>query len=813
MEQAFAPGESSPWIDLGPTMNVESSSPFWAQANDAQGKPLVDAPFTMDIALSPSATVIAKSFTKAADEPMLVVNVMPDLHRKEGQEYTQTSRDVYNRMTAEMNASPRIGPMPKKLRLFGSVGTVYPGPVALNARGGDVALKTLADYSIAMGLNTYGYAFQNPDYADALSAYYKAKDENIVELSGVYHHTVNVKDLEKYTDPRIKSRFYYNSFGDEIGLPPVNINDKEQLAAFRNFAQQRGVKPQDLGFKTWEEVKPLASYTPDAVIGVGLMPSDKKTALPTGNAALPLKRLFWLTHEFVIERGSADFAKKTQEMTVLFGPQFKTSANLGGMHPFYWLNQASFIESFRAGAMTLAWSEDYDYGQPEGSRLCIEYQAANLRCGAKYHDTPMQFYNMPHFPGNTGRHLVQNAVSLWGQGVKDLDFFSVSPDLFSTENYLASRGGIETAAGIRRISGMAGNVEDALLPARTRKAKVAMLLSEAGDVWEVSGGSQWDVKPGSEATNAFNEERKAIWYVLRNAGYLVDLLTENDVNEGRLQGYKTLYVCSRNIERRTAAKLQGWVKAGGILYLTAGAARFDEYDAPFTGLDALVGRGPVVKADFYRGPLRAKLELVQLAPKGRVTLTLNKQQLAYDAYASVETFTAARNAKVLGAFAGGQPALVDMKTGNGWGFYNGTLPGQAWLKKAMPLHVMGKGGLDDNFCHFEPQNFDENAAAAILLPVRQAGLQPEATSNYQHIITSILDGPQATVVTMIDLGEHPPTLVGNGRKLLSLILRGVRPAKSVYTAMKAGAAFQNGKDGVTVLLTDINDADVIVIEH
>jgi len=815
----LAPGASSPWIDLGPTMNVESSSPFWAQAKaaDANGKPLTeqlaDVPFTMDIALAPGQAGIVKSFAKAADEPMLVVNVQPDLHRQEGRDYTLTSRDVYNLMAKELNAIPRVGPIPSKLRLFGSPGTVYPSVGGPNTPGGAIDLQTITDYRIALGLNTYGGAFNNPDYADALSAYYKSKNTALVELSGVYQHTQDIKALEKYTDPRMKSRFYYVSFGDEIGLPAIDIKDQAQLAAFRAFAQKRGVKPQDLGFKIWDEVKPLAGYTPAAAVGVGLLPAEGTPALPTGMAALPLKRLFWLTHEFVIERGSADFAKKTQEMTALFGPQFKTSANLGGMHPFYWLNQASFIESFRGGAMTLGWSEDYDYGQPEASRLCIEYQAANLRCGAKYHDTPMMFYNMPHFPGNTGRHLVQNAVSLWGQGVKDLDFFSVSPDLFSTENYITARGGIETAAGIRRISGMAGNIEDALLPARTRPAKVAMLLSEASDVWEVCGGGQWDVKPGSTATNAFNEERKAIWYTLRNTGYLVDLVTENDVNEGRLKGYKVLYVCGRNLERRTSAVLQGWVRSGGTLYLTAGAARFDEYDAPLTALDALVGRGTVVKADFYKGPLRAKLELPLLVPKDHVTLTLDKQPLAYNAFVSEEIFKAAKGAKTLGTFTAGQPALVSMKTGKGWGFYTGTLPGQAFLKKAIPLRVMGKGGLDDNFCHFEPQNFDENAAAAILLPVRQAGLQPDVISNYKHIITSILESPQTTVVTMIDLGVHAPTLVGNGRTLLGLTLRGVRPAKAVYTAMKAGATFQNGKDGVTVLLTDINDADVIVIEH
>ena len=822
----LAPGESSPWIDLGPTMNVESSSPFWAQATIVTAKDALaselpqDLPFTMDIALSPSPKDIVKSFVKAADEPMLVVNVQPDLHRQEGRDYTLTSRQVYEKMAAEMNAIPRVGPVPKKLRLFGYVGSVYPSVGAPGVKGGDVALKAYADYSIALGLNTYGSAFANPDFADALSAYYKSKNMPLVELSGAFHHTQDVKALEKFTDPRIKPRFYYSSFGDEIGLPPVNINDQAQLAAFRDFAKKRGVKPQDLGFKTWEEVKPLASYTPDAAVGVGLLPTGEKPALPTGNAALPLKRLFWLTHQFVIERGVADFTEKTREMTALFGPQFKTSANLGGMHPFYWLHQSSFIEAFRGGAMTLAWSEDYDYTQPEASRLCIEYQAANLRCGAKYHDTPMMFYNMPHFPGNTARHLVQNAVSLWGQNVKDLDFFSVSPDLFSTENYLASRGGIETAAGIRRISGMAGNVEDALLPARTRKAKVAMLLSEASDLWEVCGGGQWDVKPDSTATNAFNEERKATWYALRNAGYLVDLLTENDVNDGRLRGYKVLYICGRNLERRTAAKLQGWVKAGGVLYLTAGAARFDECDAPLTALDALVGRGPVVKADYYKGPLRAKLELPLLTAKDRVMFTIPEPhttvgdgQIGYDAIASVEKFKPVKGAQVIAIFKDGQPAIVAKKNGAGWGVYTGSLPGQAFLKKAIPLRVMGKGGLDDNFCHFEPQDFDLFAQRAILLPVRQAGLQPEVASSDKHIITGILDGPQTTVVTMIDLGRRELALVSHGRKLLSLTVRGVRPAKSVRTAMNAGATFQNGKDGVTVLLTDINDADVIVIEH
>jgi len=33
----------------------------------------------------------------------------------------------------------------------------------------------------------------------------------------------------------------------------------------------------------------------------------------------------------------------------------QTSANLGGMHPFYWMHQAAFIDSFKGNAMSLTY--------------------------------------------------------------------------------------------------------------------------------------------------------------------------------------------------------------------------------------------------------------------------------------------------------------------------------------------------------------------------------------------------------------------------------------------------------------------------
>ena len=60
------------------------------------------------------------------------------------------------------------------------------------------------------------------------------------------------------------------------------------------------------------------------------------------------------------------------------------------------------------------------------------------------------------------------------------------------------------------------------------------------------------IEPGSVASNVSQEERKAIWYALRYAGYRVDPLTEKDCADGLLKNYAALYVCGQNLERKAA---------------------------------------------------------------------------------------------------------------------------------------------------------------------------------------------------------------------------------------------------------------------
>ena len=50
---------------------------------------------------------------------------------------------------------------------------------------------------------------------------------------------------------------------------------------------------------------------------------------------------------------------------------------------------------------------------------------------------------------------------------------------------------------------------------------------------------------------------------------------------GRLATYKVLYVTGQCLTRSAAQRIDDWVRAGGVVYLTAGAATRDEFYEPY----------------------------------------------------------------------------------------------------------------------------------------------------------------------------------------------------------------------------------------
>ncbi|MCM8817767.1 MAG: beta-galactosidase trimerization domain-containing protein [Candidatus Omnitrophica bacterium] len=792
------PAKASVWYDLGPTMNTESTSPYTFEATTVDGS-IKNPRFAVDIALEPNEKKILKSFEIAPGEEELTILVQPDLNTKQGLQYTKKIVDIFKEITQILNKEKRLGPIPKKLKLF-----AYTGKVS-DARNSQWGFEVEQAFRHALGLNTFSHV-NDGEEAKKIIDWWKDRG-GMIERSYAFHHSQDIpKTVKMIKDKKLEPYFYYLSYGDEIGLPSIKSEDPKMIEDFRKFVQKFGETPQSLGCALWEQVKPVSSPSTEIAVQIGVVSEKKETAQVENT----MKKLYWYSVLFQEDMGIKEFAEKTRQLKKELGENVHTTANLGGMHPFYWVHQQSFIEAFKRGAMSLAWSEDYTYCMPEASTLVVDFLASYLRKGASYHDTPMQFYCMPHWPGCPPDLLLKNAVLLWANNVKDLDFFSAGIDAYMTENYIAYRGGLPTFKTIRTISGMAGLIEDYLIPARPEKTPVAMLLSQASDVWELEGKSQWDVKPGSAATNIFQEERKNIWYCLRKAGYRVDFITENDIKEGLLDNYRVLYIVGQNIEKKAAQKIKEWIENGGIVFATASAGRKDEFDQPTDVLDSVFGRGKQISYLKYKGPLRAQLELLFQSGVDRILFEGKSSKVL----CNKEVFEVMPESQVVARYSSdGMPAWIKKNTGSGVAYYGGTLPGQTYIQAGLEVLPCGKGGMKQKFCHFgagnqEPVIEDAVSQDLILLPLKENNIQPDIISSIKGIVTGRLKSDKCVVIPVVNLTARDSV------KNVCLDVKGLEfvPYKVWSCFYKNGLKFSYGKEVLKIYLPRINAADVIIIE-
>ena len=112
----------------------------------------------------------------------------------------------------------------------------------------------------------------------------------------------------------------------------------------------------------------------------------------------------------------------------------------------------------------------------------------------------------------------------------------------------------------RRSCAEIGPAEDLLLPAMPPPAEVAILYSSASDAWTIKGNL------------AYGFDRMHTWLALAHAQVPSDIVHEWGVAAGQLANYKVCYLAGPNLTRTAAEKLAEWVRGGGTLWLTAGAA-------------------------------------------------------------------------------------------------------------------------------------------------------------------------------------------------------------------------------------------------
>jgi hypothetical protein len=343
-----------------------------------------------------------------------------------------------------------------------------------------------------------------------------------------------------------------------VGLKPEDLD-----GWFHNYLREKGVTDADLG-------QPIAHvHYPAAAMFEKTLPRD---------GALPARTLLYHAAKF----GHFFSAKQLRHGSDLIRaslPGMKTET-LPSDHGFFgaWgpphLGMSyRMLDLFELGSQQTVdqlSSEDWMglnhmYGPAFTWSGAQSFEYFNAICRSAIADNPIHLRAL--ITPNDDRYLRLKTYSALGQGTKSFFFWTFGPTYISTENYWSDlRSEYE---GIAKLGRVMQQAEPILYPAKPLRDPVAILYSVSHDIWH------------SDNAAAFAEKRLT-WHALRHLGIQPDFLREEDIEAGKLGKYNVLYVADWCLSRKASAAIDAWVKQGGVVHLSCGAATRDEACEPYT---------------------------------------------------------------------------------------------------------------------------------------------------------------------------------------------------------------------------------------
>ncbi len=464
------------------------------------------------------------------------------------------------------------------------------------------------------------------------------------------------------------SRLTLFGFSDEIACRPPIGKDPKGIANFREWLKQQKIAPSDLGVASLDDVLPIES------------PADL-AARQKENKAAANRTFTWTTrfrHQSANER-----IRWMNETFHRNAPSGVLTSTLVADHPYFGgsgLGMGMETENTTWGGFPLSldcfsmardrvvdvigiedWlGLDYMYGPSstwEGFQL-IGFQAAMMRSGSRGGIPIITWVT----PGDEKNIRLKSASALC-QGAKHFFYWTYGPTATSTENYWSDlRGAYD---GIVHITRQLAGAEHIIADGKPRKTKVALLYSLSSDLWQPFGYLSM-------------AERRLTYLSLIHDQYLVDMITENDVESGRLADYDVLYCADPCVSTKSCEVISDWVKQGGWLHGSCAAASRNEFGEPHAGLAAVFGLkpGPEVTVQKGRYDLRGALNNIPWLDEVKLADGTTAGAIGLKAALSAD------GAKVTGTFKDGSPAVLEHVFGEGRALYIATCPGVSYAKDA-----------------------------------------------------------------------------------------------------------------------------------
>jgi hypothetical protein len=636
----------------------------------------------------------------------------------------------------------------------------------------------------------YGAFSGNEDWVHDLKAtigYNTMLPEKYEQVKRAKFHThagsiPAIEAVAKNMTPEQKADFHIMSFGDEISLGSINYKDPKNTEKFRAWLKAKKITKDDLGVEPDQ-----AMLTPYA-----------------SGASRPAARQAWWSQQFNEEERFAAYRAMTQRTKELIGPHVLTGANYSPHHGcLYYGPIYQWVDIFKHQGMSMIWAEDYIFSVPEVPQI-ISWSFAQMRCAAKYHNTPIHYYVMPHAPGQEPGFLRRNMVLSVGFGAKHIDNFWVAPAERYTENYVSWKYK-DTFRVLSESIYDSAEVEKFVVEGKVRPAQVAIVMSKATDYNESRLMVPREKDPfAAQCKNAdklinqtlCRKEQQMLYLALRHAQHAVDCITEEDILDGYLKNLKVVYFAGEWIDNRIIPKLEEWVKAGGVLYCCAGCGHKNQYDEPEPAMLKLLGLKEI-KTTKNAYHMRTLLELPLAEPIDSIHVPLEGTKLPVLA---MRQSLMASDATVRGKWSDGTAAVTHKQIGKGMVFAVGTVPGTSFVQSSRP-RPWARGGRHTLYY----PSFDGKTGGLVELPrfyfdqlthaMCESGIGIEST---------VVDHKDGSLLTLVNWAK-------DGVDNLYVRVRMKDAPKTVRTVSGQRNLDFTHKDGVVTFRLDLAEADYVVL--
>ncbi len=568
----------------------------------------------------------------------------------------------------------------------------------------------------------------------------------------------------------------------------INENPRN-LERFHAYLKAQGLKPQDFGFKSWndwDKVKPLGRSV--------------------ANKDLPSRKLYYWSCRFFPYVSNGLFAKVTRALEEAFYPGLPITVNWNFFAGRYFfpgpfahnpdkkspdaaMGSHDWLEFGRARGSTCMWTEDWF-----GDNLAYQWSfyCSKLKSAARKSNVMFGGYVIGRTAGDG---VTQKMLTIFGHGGKIIKFYVFGPEYNFPGNCWSENP--KVIKGVMRASTITARAEEFLYPGKPLISKVAILTPQSSLVWDQK---EMEIASGivdatnvnqNHATTSYMAEVYNLYLALMHANIQVDFVDETDLVDSKMMAnYKVLFITAPNLPAECISALQKWVSSGGILVTTYAAITADRYDEPTNAFYSWLG----MKIDEQPHP---RIILSWNKWKDSAVDTVENGQSSFRvAWAKGKILSTRKNSEILARFSDSSPAIVYTPAGKGGVVHYAFYPGCCYFLSQMESGKTGYNNL--------PCGFSADIRNCILIPVKKAEIEPVVSVSEPMIEAVPLVSEKGMAVTVLNWS-------GSDKEKVRFDIQCAEKIREVESVLSGKIPFVQNKAGVSCEIP-LKDVDVLLLK-